>query len=134
MNAGSDVSPAASSASETAATNDGGCANPGVGRPPLKRARPDGRTGPGSARVAADGCVARILRGRLLAMAQRYQSGGAIREATELYWVIAEEHPDTPEADASKAVLLELAASYERSAAPHTARSIYERLLADGAA
>lgn len=66
---------------------------------------------------------------RLLAMAERYRSDGKIREAMELYWELAEDHSLTDEAAAAKAVLLELATSYERSGSPHMARSIYERLL-----
>ena len=70
-----------------------------------------------------------VLFGRLLAMAQRYRSEGKLQEAMDLYWELAEDHPGTPEADAAKAVLLELAASYEREGARHMARSMYERLL-----
>lgn len=81
----------------------------------------------------ADTGANHVLLDRLLAMAQRYRSRGDLREAMELYWELAEDHPGTAEADAASAMLLELAASYERNEAPHMARSIYERLLADGA-
>ncbi len=74
-----------------------------------------------------------VLLERLLSMAQRYRSEGNVREAMGLYWKLAGDHPGTAEADAAGAMLLELAASYERNDAPHMARSIYERLLADGA-
>ena len=70
-----------------------------------------------------------LLLERLLAMAHRYRSDGNLRQAMELYWELAEDHAGTPEADAAKAVLLELAASYEREGARHMARSIYKRLL-----
>ncbi len=70
-----------------------------------------------------------LLLKRLLAMAQRYRKQGNLRQATELYWTLAEDYPGAPEADAAKAVLLELAASYEREGARHMARSMYERLL-----
>lgn len=69
---------------------------------------------------------------RLLAMAHRYRSEGNLGQAVELYWTLAEVHPETPQADAAKAVLLELATSYERNHARHMARSIYERLLDGG--
>lgn len=73
-----------------------------------------------------------VLLERLLAMAQRYRCEGKLREAMELYWELTEDHPETAEADAASAMLLELAASYECNDAPHMARSIYERLLVDG--
>ena len=66
---------------------------------------------------------------RLLAMSQQYRSDGKIREAMELYWELAEDHPQTDEAAVAKAMLLELATRYERNGAPHMARSIYERFL-----
>ena len=69
------------------------------------------------------------LLGRLLAMAHRYRSEGNLRQATELYWTLAEDYPGTPQADAASATLLELAAGYERNNAPHMARSMYERLM-----
>jgi hypothetical protein len=68
---------------------------------------------------------------RLLAMAQKYRDGGDVRTAMDLYWLLAEEHQETRQAVTAKQVLLEMAAGYERRRAPHTARSIYERLLTD---
>ena len=69
------------------------------------------------------------LLGRLLAMAHRYRSEGNVRQATELYWTLADDYPGTPQADAARAVLLELATAYERGGNRHLARGIYERLL-----
>src|SRR3972149_2410790 len=66
---------------------------------------------------------------RLLAMAHRYRSEGNLGQAVELYWKLAEDYAGTPQADAARAMLLELATSYERDGARHMARSIYERLL-----
>ncbi len=86
----------------------------------------------GPAKPEADTGANQVLLKLLLAMAQRYRSEGKLREAMELYWELAEDHPGTAAADAAKAVLLELAASYERNDAPHMARSIYERLLDGG--
>lgn len=74
-----------------------------------------------------------VLLERLLAMARQYRNEGKLQEAMELYWELAEDHPGTPEEKAAKALLLELAANYERDDAPHMARSIYERLLVDEA-
>ena len=72
-----------------------------------------------------------MLLGRLLAMARQFASDGKVRQAQEMFWELVEDHPDTPQADAAKALLLEQAGAYERDGAPHMARSIYERLLAD---
>jgi len=84
-----------------------------------------------SVKPKTDTVVNHVLLERLLAMAQRYRSEGNFREAMGLYWELAEDHPGTPEADAASATLLDLAANYERNAAPHMARSIYKRLLAE---
>jgi hypothetical protein len=101
-------------------------------RPAARKSKQPGPKTDLSAATDANAMVIRMLLERLLAMAQRYRHDGAIREAMELYWEIAEEYPQTPEAAMSRAVLLDLAVSFERHAAPHMARSIYERLLADG--
>ncbi len=103
------------------------------GRTAPRRNKPAALKTGGSMKPEADDGANRMLLGLLFAMAQRYRSEGKLREAMGLYWKLAEEQPGTPEANASKAVLLELAASYERSDAPHMARSIYERLLAEEA-
>lgn len=79
----------------------------------------------------ADAGANHVLLKRFLAMAQRYRSEGNLQGAMELYWDLAEDHPGTPEAKAANATLLELAADYERNAAPHMARSIYKRLLTE---
>ena len=67
---------------------------------------------------------------RLLGMAQRYRSEGKLQEAMELYWELVEDHPGTAEAGAANAVLLDLAANYERDEATHMVRSFYDLLLA----
>ncbi len=66
---------------------------------------------------------------RLLAMAQRYQKEGQDRQATEMFWMLVDEHADTPQAKAAKEALLALAESYERTGNLHMARSMYERLM-----
>lgn len=73
--------------------------------------------------------VDRAVLERLLAMANVCRSEGHHRQAMELYWELAEDYPGTPQSDAARAVLLELASGYEDSGARHMARSIYERLL-----
>lgn len=73
--------------------------------------------------------VDRAVLERLLAMANACRSEGRHRQAMELYWELAEDYPGTPQSDAARAVLLDLASGYEDSGARHMARSIYERLL-----
>jgi hypothetical protein len=79
--------------------------------------------------VAADAAVSRPLVGRLLVMAQQYQSENNVRQATEMFWALAEDYQGTPQSDAAKAALLQVAEGYERNNARHMARSIYTRLM-----
>lgn len=83
----------------------------------------------GTAETEVSATANQALLGPLLAMAHRYRGEGNPRQATELYWTLAEDHPGTPQADAAKAALLELAEDYERNNARRMARSMYERLL-----
>ena len=78
---------------------------------------------------AAGAAVNRTLVERLLHMAQQYQSEGSIRQATEIFWTLAEDYQGTPQVDAAKAALLEMAEGYERDNARHMARSMYTRLM-----
>ena len=94
------------------------------------RSEPAALEADGSVKPEAGAAANQALLGRLLAMAHRYRSEGKLGQAVELYWELAEDHPGTAEAGAANAVLLDLAANYERDEAPHMARSIYERLLA----
>ena len=66
---------------------------------------------------------------RLFAMTQRYRKEGNLRQATEMYWTMVSDHPDTPQAEAAKAELLLLAEGYERAGKLHMARGMYERLM-----
>ena len=93
------------------------------------RSEPAALEADGSVKPEAGAGANQALLGRLLAMAHRYRSEGNLGQAVELYWTLAEDYPGTPQADAAKAVLLELAASYERNEARHMARSMYERLM-----
>lgn len=83
----------------------------------------------GAAQTGANSVVSQALLGRLLATAQRYRQEGNHRQATELFWTLAAEHSQTPQADTAKAELLALAEGYERAGNQHMARSMYERLL-----
>ena len=95
-------------------------------------AKTGGATRPAASPAALSGAKLLLL-DRLLAMAQRFRAEGKLCEAMELYWELAEEQAGTAEANAAGAMLLELAADYERNNAPHMARSIYQRLMATGA-
>lgn len=82
-----------------------------------------------SSDVVATAAVAnKSLVERLLSMAQQYQSEGSVQQATEIYWTLVDSYSGTTQADTAKAVLLELAETYERNGARRMARSMYERL------
>lgn len=102
--------------------NESGATAPG-GRVPAALEADD------SVKSEADVAANQVLLERLIAMAHSYRSEGNPRQARELYWALAENHPGTPQADAAREALLEMAASYGRNEARHMARSIYERLL-----
>ncbi len=83
----------------------------------------------GSVKPEVGAAANQALLERLLGMGHRYRSEGNLGQAVELYWKLAEDYAGTPQADGARAMLLELATSYERDGARHMARSIYERLL-----
>jgi lipopolysaccharide biosynthesis regulator YciM len=66
---------------------------------------------------------------RHFAMAQRYLKAGNYSHATEMFWMLVDEHSETPQAEAAKAELLTLAEGYERAGKYHMARSMYEQLM-----
>ena len=45
----------------------------------------------------------------LLAMASRYRGEGDLRQAEDIFWMLAQEHPGTPQAEVSKDRLRALA-------------------------
>ena len=69
------------------------------------------------------------LIGRLLGMANRYRLEGNLRQATEMYWSLLENHNGTRQAEAAKIALMDVAVGYELDDSRHMARSIYEDLL-----
>lgn len=79
--------------------------------------------------VAIKRTVGPTILERLFAMAQRYRSEGNLRRATEMYWTLAGDHADTPQAESAKAELLLMAEGYERAGNLHMARGMYERLM-----
>jgi outer membrane protein assembly factor BamD (BamD/ComL family) len=66
---------------------------------------------------------------RLFAMAQRYRKEGNLRQASEMFWTLVDEHSETPQARGAKEELLKLAEGYERTGNQHMARGMYERLM-----
>ncbi len=84
---------------------------------------------PISVPAAAGSVLRQALLGRLLLMAQRYRKEGNYRQATEMFWTLVHDHPETPEAAAAQAELLALAEGYERAGNQHMARSMYEKLM-----
>ena len=79
-------------------------------------------------RLVADRLDHSII-GRLLEMAHRYRREGELRQATEIYWSLLNDHNGTTQANMAKIALMDLAADYEMNNARHMARSIYEQLL-----
>ncbi len=94
---------------------------------------PDSQTTPLPAESAAADATAPAsgpsLLDRLLAMANRYQRGGEVRQAAEMYWMLLEDHAGTPQAAAAHTHLLGLAEGYEAEGKQRMARAMYERLM-----
>jgi hypothetical protein len=65
----------------------------------------------------------------LMAMAQRFRTGGDLRQAMEIYWSLFEDHFNTAQGQAAEEELLNLAEFYEREGFSHQARAVYERLI-----
>jgi hypothetical protein len=66
---------------------------------------------------------------RLLLMADSYRQGGAPKQASEMYFGLAERNPDSMEGWQARDRLVEIAEEYEKQCLPRQARCIYERLL-----
>jgi hypothetical protein len=66
---------------------------------------------------------------RLLLMADSYRRGGAPRQASEMYFELAERNADSVEGWQARDRLVEIAEEYEKQSLPRQARGIYERLL-----
>jgi len=66
---------------------------------------------------------------RLLKMADAYRDVLALRHAMAIYFLLADQHGDTPQGEEARERLLEIAETHERAGEHHQARSIYERLL-----
>ena len=66
---------------------------------------------------------------RLLRMADGYRANNGLRQAMEMYYMLAETHEDTPEGVQAAARLLDIAERFEREGKARQARAMYERLL-----
>lgn len=75
-----------------------------------------------------------FLLGRLLGMADVYQSNNAIRHALELYLRLIDEAPGSSAAQQARQRILDIATRYEKEGKLHQARALYERLLGDSLA
>jgi tetratricopeptide (TPR) repeat protein len=80
----------------------------------------------GTAETEVSAVASQDLLGRILSIAQRHRKEGNIQQAKELFWTLAEEHSETPQADAARAELLALAEGYASAVASQT---LLERLL-----
>ena len=66
---------------------------------------------------------------RLLLMADSYRQGGAPRQASEMYFELAERNAESVEGWQARDRLVEIAEEYTQLGQPRQARGIYERLL-----
>ncbi len=64
----------------------------------------------------------------LLAMAQHYRNEGELRQAEDMFWMLVQDHRETPQSEIAKDELRGLARVYEHDGYAHAARAIYERL------
>lgn len=69
------------------------------------------------------------LLNRLLRMADTYLENGLLKQASEMYFEIAEQHEPSGEGQLARQRLIAIAETYEQSGQPRQARSVYERLL-----
>ena len=65
----------------------------------------------------------------LLKLADEFRAKDALRQAMEIYFMLAEVHEDTPQGSQARQWLMAIAEHYEHIGGTRQARSIYERLL-----
>ena len=65
----------------------------------------------------------------LLALAERHGSQGNLRQAEDMFWMLADDYSEAPQAEVAKDRLRALAHEFERDGNPHEAHAIYERLI-----
>ena len=66
---------------------------------------------------------------RLLAMGDKYFQAGSIRQALDMYFDLARNHPDTPEASQAEDRIFDVARVHEENGELHLARAIYEQMI-----
>ena len=69
------------------------------------------------------------LLNRLLRMADSYRERGLLKQASEMYFELAEQHAPSGEGQVARERLVAIANTYEQLGQPRQARSLYERLL-----
>lgn len=69
------------------------------------------------------------LLNRLLRMADSYRASGLLKQASEMYFELAEQHAPSGEGQVARERLVAIAETYEHLGQPRQARSLYERLL-----
>lgn len=67
-------------------------------------------------------------RASMLRMATTWQSHGQINQASDAYFRLLKNHPETIEAEESRERLLQLAARHERSGQFHLAMDLYDKI------
>lgn len=69
------------------------------------------------------------LLGRLLRIADGYFDSGALKQASEMYFELAEQNATSAEGGRARQQLIVIAETYERQGLQRQARSIYDRLM-----
>ena len=79
----------------------------------------------------SEATVTSPLLNRLLQMADGYRENGSLKQASEMYFALAEQHEKSSEGQQARERLVAIAATYEALGQPRQARSVYERLLGE---
>lgn len=69
------------------------------------------------------------LLAHLLRIADVFRREGSLRQATDIYFALVEQHEGTAEAREARKCLMDIAIARERAREWRQARSLYERLL-----
>lgn len=77
----------------------------------------------------SESLITTSLLNRLLRMADSYRERGLLKQASEMYFELAEQHEPSGESQLARERLVAIAETYEQQGQPRQARSLYERLL-----
>lgn len=72
--------------------------------------------------------LAEVQRASMLRMGERWNSLGKLKQATDTFLRIVQEHPGTAEAEQAKAALITMAGNFEAEGRYHLAMDIFDRL------